>query len=228
LQRLLVAEDARGTGRNGIAPLLEALGGGDTLLRRLAVRGLGRLQRPELGRVLLPLLTDSVPAVRGEAANAIAQSLRRSKRNEPAPDSARLGVGEAARVLTTALGRADSMVLGGLASRSGGYFPRSAAARQPARSGDALPSGHRRGARAVHRRGPGVSRAPTDSSVILLRVQPRHRPTTVRQLRSSRSPPWADSTAAVRTMRDRDGVLPPHARGAGVLGGIAAASSVRR
>src|SRR6478736_1083786 len=80
LQRLLVAEDARGTLRDGIAPLLEALGGGDTLLRRL--------------------LTDSVPAVRGEAANAIAQSLRRSKRNEPAPDSTRLGVGEAARVLT--------------------------------------------------------------------------------------------------------------------------------
>src|SRR6476469_8722926 len=131
LQRLLVAEDARGTLRDGVAPLLEALGGGDTLLRRLAVRGLGRLQRPELGRVLLPLLTDSVPAVRGEAANAIAQSLRRSKRNEPATDGARLGVGEAARVLTTALGREpDSTVAGALGQSLGRLpLPDSAAAR---------------------------------------------------------------------------------------------------
>src|SRR6478672_5814761 len=52
LQRLLVAEDARGTGHDGLAPLLETLQGTDTLLRRLSVRGLGRLQRPELGRML--------------------------------------------------------------------------------------------------------------------------------------------------------------------------------
>src|SRR5213593_4258013 len=54
LQRFLVAEDARGTGADGIAPLLSALRGPDTLLRRLAVRGLGRFQRPELGQLLLP------------------------------------------------------------------------------------------------------------------------------------------------------------------------------
>src|SRR5262245_43990151 len=74
LQRLLVAEDARGTGTDGLAPLLDALRGPDTLLRRLAVRGLGRFQRPELGRLVLPSLADPVPAVRAEAANAIAQS----------------------------------------------------------------------------------------------------------------------------------------------------------
>ena len=77
LQRLLVAEDARGTSADGIAPLLDALSGPDTLFRRLAVRGLGRFQRPEFGRLLLPLLGDSVPAVRAEAATALAQSLRR-------------------------------------------------------------------------------------------------------------------------------------------------------
>src|SRR5262245_63950572 len=77
LQRLLAAEDARGTGPGGLAPLLDARTSSDTLLRRLAVRGLGRMQRPALGRLLLPLLRDSVPAVRAEAATAIAQSLRR-------------------------------------------------------------------------------------------------------------------------------------------------------
>src|SRR6476646_6192089 len=52
LQRLLVAEDARGTGPDGLSPLVSALRGPDTLLRRLAVRGLGRAQRPELVRLL--------------------------------------------------------------------------------------------------------------------------------------------------------------------------------
>src|SRR5204863_5171815 len=103
LQRLLVAEDARGTAPDGLAPLLDALRGSDTLLRRVAVRGLGRFQRPELGRVLLPTLRDSVPAVRAETANAIAQSLRRVKRGESASDSTKLGTREAAMVLASAL-----------------------------------------------------------------------------------------------------------------------------
>src|SRR5215207_2412177 len=34
LQRLLAAEDARGTGTDGVAPLIEALASRDTLLRR--------------------------------------------------------------------------------------------------------------------------------------------------------------------------------------------------
>src|SRR4051812_4970524 len=76
LQRLLVAEDARGTGLDGQEPLLAALSSSDTLLRRLAVRGLGRFQRPGLGERLLPALSDPVPAIRAEAANAVAQSVR--------------------------------------------------------------------------------------------------------------------------------------------------------
>ena len=66
LQRLLAAEDARGTGPDGLAPLLDARSSPDTLLRRVAVRGLGRMQRPALGRMLVPLLRDSVPAVRAD------------------------------------------------------------------------------------------------------------------------------------------------------------------
>ena len=101
LQRLLLAEDARGTGAEGVTPLLDAMRGGDTLLRRLAVRGLGRFQRPEFGRRLLPLLRDSLPAMRAEAATAIAQSLRRVKRSDPVPDTSRLGARLGVDVATT-------------------------------------------------------------------------------------------------------------------------------
>ncbi|MFL5518519.1 MAG: HEAT repeat domain-containing protein, partial [Gemmatimonadales bacterium] len=100
LQRLLVAEDARGTGAIGLGPLLTALTGTDTLLRRLSVRGLGRLQRPELGRVLLPFLSDTLPAIRAEAANAIAQSMRGVRRGTTTSDTARLTTREAAAALT--------------------------------------------------------------------------------------------------------------------------------
>ncbi len=105
LGRLLAAEDARGTGPDGIAPLTDALHSSDTLLRRLAVRGLGRFQRPELGRALVASLEDPVPVVRAEAANAVAQSLRRVRRTDPPPaDSGSLGTRDAAAALTRALG----------------------------------------------------------------------------------------------------------------------------
>ena len=85
------------------------------LLRRLAVRGLGRFQRPELGRRLLPSLADPVPAVRAEAANAVAQSLRRLRRSEADTGGAALGTREAAAVLagrwrrSVRLGVADAL-----------------------------------------------------------------------------------------------------------------------
>jgi peptidyl-prolyl cis-trans isomerase B (cyclophilin B) len=44
LQRMLVAEDARGTGAEGIAPLLEGQKSGDSALRLVANRGLARLK----------------------------------------------------------------------------------------------------------------------------------------------------------------------------------------
>ena len=44
LQRMLVAEDARGTGAEGMAPLLEGEKSSDTLIHRVAVRGLERLK----------------------------------------------------------------------------------------------------------------------------------------------------------------------------------------
>ncbi len=103
LQRLLVAEDARGTGRDGMAPLLEGLVSRDTLLRRIAARGAGRLQRPELGERLVALLADPVAAVRREAANGIAQSLKRVPRRPLAGDTTRISVRGAREALGAAL-----------------------------------------------------------------------------------------------------------------------------
>ena len=44
LQRMLVAEDARGTGAEGLAPLLEGEKSSDSTLHAVAVRGLARLK----------------------------------------------------------------------------------------------------------------------------------------------------------------------------------------
>jgi cyclophilin family peptidyl-prolyl cis-trans isomerase/HEAT repeat protein len=123
LQRLLVAEDARGTGREGLSPLMSALRSPDTLLHRLAIRGLGRLQRPELGRLLLASLGDSLPSVRAEAANAVAQSLRRVKRGATASDSSQLTPLEAATALTRALSTEIDAFAADMVARSLGRLP---------------------------------------------------------------------------------------------------------
>lgn len=101
LQRLLVAEDARGTGADGITPLTSELRGSDTLLRRLAVRGLGRLQRLDLMSLIEGALADPVPAVRAEAANAMAQSVSRVR--PIAADPAQPDVRTTAHTLAAAL-----------------------------------------------------------------------------------------------------------------------------
>ena len=131
LQGLLVAEDARGTGPEGLAPLLTALRSSDTLLHRLAIRGLGRLQRPELGRLLLPYLHDSLPSARAEAANAIAQSLRRVRRGATPADTSQLSTPEAAAALIHALSTEIDASVADMVARSLGRLglPDSAAAR---------------------------------------------------------------------------------------------------
>jgi cyclophilin family peptidyl-prolyl cis-trans isomerase/HEAT repeat protein len=80
LQRILQIEDARASSPDGADLLLRYLSSSDTLLRRVAVRAVGRLERPALVTRLTPLLNDPVPAVRAEAANAIAQAVSRATR----------------------------------------------------------------------------------------------------------------------------------------------------
>jgi cyclophilin family peptidyl-prolyl cis-trans isomerase/HEAT repeat protein len=90
LQRLLVTEDARGTGFDGVTPLVEGFQSTDSMLRRVAIRGMGRLQRPGFAHQVAGALTDSVAAVRAEAGNALAQSVSRVARR--ATDSGQVEV----------------------------------------------------------------------------------------------------------------------------------------
>ena len=110
----------RGTGTLGIAPLLTGLHASDTLLHRVAVRGLGRLQRPELGMQLLEALNDPVPAIRVEAANAIAQSLKRVRPGAATTDSAQRSAARAQAALLAALrSEGDTGVAGAIAEALG-------------------------------------------------------------------------------------------------------------
>jgi cyclophilin family peptidyl-prolyl cis-trans isomerase/HEAT repeat protein len=77
-RRIVAAEDARPTEGPELAALLEATGSSDSYLRQMAVRALGRLENPELAEAIAPLLSDLRPAVRAEAANALAQSAHRA------------------------------------------------------------------------------------------------------------------------------------------------------
>ncbi|MGH7524367.1 MAG: peptidylprolyl isomerase [Gemmatimonadales bacterium] len=121
LQRLLVAEDARGTGADGITPLTSELRGTDTLLRRLAVRGLGRLQRLDLMSLIESALADPVPAVRAEAANAMAQSVSRVR--PIAADPAQPDVRTTAHTLAAALASERNDIVADAMSEALGRLP---------------------------------------------------------------------------------------------------------
>jgi cyclophilin family peptidyl-prolyl cis-trans isomerase len=123
LQRMLVAEDLRGHGSAGVTPMLDGLASRDPLLRRVAVRGLGRLQRPDLGRRVLPSLVDPAASVRAEAANAIAQSLRLARRGAPPTDTAQLTVAAARAALLTALSAERSAPAADAMAESLGRLP---------------------------------------------------------------------------------------------------------
>lgn len=73
---LRVAEDRRGRDTLALAALFSALADPDSVVRRVAVEGLGRQERPEVSARLFAMLRDESASVRATAANAIAQSLR--------------------------------------------------------------------------------------------------------------------------------------------------------
>ncbi|MGN6391372.1 MAG: peptidylprolyl isomerase [Gemmatimonadales bacterium] len=214
LQRLLVAEDARGTGPDSIAPLTDALHGSDTLLRRLAVRGLGRLQRPEVGRTLLASLDDPIPAIRAEAANAIAQSLRRVRRGDPPPaDGAALGTREAAAALARARGaERDPRVVDALGQSLGRLpLPDSAAARAAEaavsrRFASARSAGLAHGLYTLARARRATGTLEDSSVTLLRRAAVQSRDTVVRRLSllTLAAAGGLDSATAMRGIRDPD------------------------
>ncbi len=75
LTAILDAEDARGGGPTGLGPLLEGLGATDPLVQRIAVRAVGRLEKPEHLGPISELLASPSPEVRAEAVNALGQSV---------------------------------------------------------------------------------------------------------------------------------------------------------
>jgi len=212
-QRLLVAEDARGTGSDGLGPLTAALTSADTLLRRLAVRGLGRFQRPALGRVLLPSLTDPLASIRAEAANAVAQSMRRVRRGAAPSDSTPLAIPEAAATLTRTLStETDPRVVDALA-QSLGRLPLSdsAAARAAedairARLQALATPGLVHGLYTLARARRATGNLTTETMVLLRSAAITAPDATVRRLAlvTLAAAGGLDSATAVRTARDRD------------------------
>ncbi len=71
---VLQAEDRRAPTPRDLAIIRSGLHGGDAQTVRVAVRALGRLERPALIPDLLPSLRHALPEIRSEAANAIAQA----------------------------------------------------------------------------------------------------------------------------------------------------------
>jgi len=72
---LMDAEDARGTGPSGLAPILEGLSSPNPELQLLAVRALGRFENPEHIELISALLGSTDPTVRVEAVNALGQAV---------------------------------------------------------------------------------------------------------------------------------------------------------
>src|SRR5262245_2609 len=76
LERMLVAEDHRAQSASDLDALKQGLSSRDPATGRQAIRAIGRLERPDLMRIISPLLTDTNADVRIETINAIGQLAR--------------------------------------------------------------------------------------------------------------------------------------------------------
>ena len=74
LQRIVNAEESRAATAAELKVLEDGLASPSAAIRVAAVRALGRLERPSVSGTIIPLLNDASPAVREEAADALAQS----------------------------------------------------------------------------------------------------------------------------------------------------------
>jgi len=85
---VLQAEDRRAPTANDLAILRSGAHGGDDQTTRMAVRAMGRLERPALIADLTPFLRHALPEIRIEAATAIGQAAQGWKGDHPAPQAA--------------------------------------------------------------------------------------------------------------------------------------------
>ena len=79
LDQLIAAEDARAATAADLATLRAGMTAGDATLRRMAVRGVGRLERADLLDDLVAALADPDPQVRRAAADAVGQAASRGQ-----------------------------------------------------------------------------------------------------------------------------------------------------
>ena len=80
---ILQAEDRRAPTSRDLAIIRSGLRSGDDQTARIAVRALGRLERPALVADLLPSLRSALPEIRTEAANAVAQAAQGWRSDKP-------------------------------------------------------------------------------------------------------------------------------------------------
>ena len=80
---ILPAEDRRAPTPRDLAAFDPARGAADAQTARIAVRALGRLERPALIADIVPLLKHPLPEIRAEAANAIGQAAQGWKHQPP-------------------------------------------------------------------------------------------------------------------------------------------------
>ncbi len=138
LDRVLLAEDARASGADGVIPLLEGLTSSDLTTRRVAIRAIGRLQRPQFVARLSTFLGDAQSAIRSEAANAIAQSVASVPTSGRGLDSARIVVRETRDLLIARLEREPDVAVAGVLARSVGRLPYMEATQLPLEEGAIL------------------------------------------------------------------------------------------
>jgi cyclophilin family peptidyl-prolyl cis-trans isomerase/HEAT repeat protein len=81
---VLQAEDRRAQTPRDLAIIRSGLHGGDAQTVRVAVRALGRLERPSLIPDIVPSLHHVLPEIRSEAANALAQAAQGWKKDKAA------------------------------------------------------------------------------------------------------------------------------------------------
>jgi HEAT repeat protein len=81
---ILAAEDRRAMTPRDLATIRAGTRSADGQIVRIAVRALGRLERPELIADIIPGLRQPFPEVRAEAANALAQAARGWTHRPPA------------------------------------------------------------------------------------------------------------------------------------------------
>ena len=99
---ILVAEDRRAPTPRDLAVIRAGLHSPDAQTERIALRALGRLERPSLIPDIVPALKASLPEIRAEAANAIGQAAQGWKQ-QPALQSAAVRSTSAARPRAGAL-----------------------------------------------------------------------------------------------------------------------------